>query len=158
MRTANWSRKTVEELKPYENSTLDKDILISISDPYTMQPKIQAKFAKIHYFNFLDEIDIKYGDFLFVEDDAIVLAEIIRDAKEKKQNIWVHCQAGICRSGAIVEILSRLGWEIIEEMCNKRVPNPLVYRLLMEQFPEIDSNSYQTIRDMGYEFYYGWVK
>ncbi len=41
--------------------------------------------------------------------------------------LWVNCDAGICRSGAVVEAAMLLGHTTDEEVSNGRVPNRTVF-------------------------------
>ena len=72
-------------------------------------------------------------------EQAARLAEFIKDRRSKQQNLWVNCQAGISRSGAIVDILLRLGWtEHKHRHQETRFPNPTVWYAVAQFFPELE--------------------
>jgi len=79
----------------------------------------------------------------FGNGQAAKTAEFIRAVKAKQANLWVNCQAGISRSGAIVDILIRLGWEDLKSpLQEKRHPNPIVWHKLISHFPELNGSQY----------------
>lgn len=79
----------------------------------------------------------------FSDLQAIKTAGFIRVAQQNKANLWVNCQAGISRSGAIVDILIRLGWtDLNSPLQEKRHPNPIVWHKLISHFPELKDAQY----------------
>lgn len=79
----------------------------------------------------------------FSDYQATQTAEFIRAVKTKQANLWVNCQAGISRSGAIVDILLMLGWtDLNSPLQEKRHPNPIVWHKLISHFPELKGAQY----------------
>lgn len=50
-------------------------------------------------------------------------------ALEERMNVVVHCHAGICRSGAVAEVASLVGFQVLDGL---RIPNVLVKKKLMQ--------------------------
>jgi protein-tyrosine phosphatase len=87
------------------------------------------------------------------------MANFIMKARALNKNVWVHCHAGVCRSGAVVEVLSLLGWTVSSQYSPRRIPNTHVFKLLRLQFEEL-KNSWELddkIAEKGYDFYHDWV-
>ena len=79
----------------------------------------------------------------FDDEQARLTADFIRECARKDANVWVNCIAGISRSGAIVDILLRLGWhDLKHNIQEERHPNPIVWTKLAAQFPELKGVSY----------------
>jgi len=112
----------------------DYAILIQIADPATFFPEPKMKFAEIYRYEFLDAEDkdiARYGEEpLFSDYQAFEIAHILRDAFEANLNVLVHCHAGICRSGAVTEVGSMLGFTPTNRY---RQPNLRVKHKLMKQ-------------------------
>ncbi len=142
-------------LDPGENSVLiqigdpDLDLLNGICSENKF-PIPQHQFHKQYQFRFLDmtddnldklspELQERYRNALITDDQANEIMSILVDAYESKSNVIVHCSAGICRSGAVVEVGVIMGFE---DISNSRMPNLLVKRKLIEQFEKL-----QTIND-----------
>lgn len=89
-------------------------MLIQISDPATFFPEPKNKFKDIHQFEFLDAEDKdadRYGEECLISDSqAETLVDLLKYAYKNQMNVLVHCHAGICRSGAVVEIGSMMGF------------------------------------------------
>jgi len=117
-------------------------MLIQITDPTDNFPTPKFKFKEIHQFEFLDgEIPSETvpEEFLITEEQAKKIAELLIKAFKNKMNVVVHCQAGICRSGAVVEAGSIIGFTPSDR--NFRIPNWLVKKKIIEAFednPEFD--------------------
>lgn len=128
MKTANLSRATAVNLPFNVNH---RDWLISISCVNHGPPYITAPFGRIEFFKF-DDVEADDTDFVpMTEQQAEEMAKVIFEAKEQGKNLWVHCYAGICRSGAVVEVLKLLGWYVDEEwVLQERIPNQHVFNLL----------------------------
>jgi rhodanese-related sulfurtransferase len=129
---------------PGENS-----VLIQIGDPELSGsvvaannfPIPQHQFRKQHQLRFLDmtydnldklspELQDRYRPALITDDQACEIISILVDAYESKSNVVVHCSAGICRSGAVVEVGVMMGFT---DISNTRIPNLLVKRKLIDQ-------------------------
>lgn len=123
MLTANMSAAQVADFIPPPNSSL-----ISILNPNGFIPKYPSEYAGILAVCFHDINEPQEGFTEISDADAETIARFINIVKKSNNNLYVHCSAGICRSGAIVEVLLKLGWEI-DKNCpsNERRPNMLVY-------------------------------
>lgn len=123
MQLVNISRKTAENF-PF---LIDqRDWLISIHSSDGSPANIKAPFGKVFPFLF-DDID---GDenFAITPKQAMEIANIIREAEAADiRRLWIHCDAGVCRSGAIVEAAKLLGHAPDDEISNQRIPNMLVF-------------------------------
>jgi protein-tyrosine phosphatase len=139
VKTANFPRSYIEGTYgtvPFEPT--GDDWLISISDAYDAVP--QKAFGRVFFFNFMDVEDETHL-MAFTDEQAAEMANIIRYAKSMGKNLYVNCHAGICRSGAVVRVLSLLGWELNAYPGRPFVrPNMLVFHRLRRQFPELSQS------------------
>jgi predicted protein tyrosine phosphatase len=89
-------------------------MLIRIQDPATEFGEIKhAKmFKEVHEFEFLDaEDEDGFEDECKISDEqAAELVRLLQHALDKSMNVIVHCHAGICRSGAVVEVATMMGF------------------------------------------------
>lgn len=90
----------------------DNAMLIQIADPATFFPTPKHAFKEIHQFEFLDAED---GDnfpeeAMISDEQAQELVNLLNKALENRMNVVVHCHAGICRSGAVVEVATMMGF------------------------------------------------
>ena len=112
----------------------DRAILIQIADPATFFPTPAKVFYEIQQFEFLDAEDSdveRFGeDALFSDGDAEIIVAILQRALRENRNVLVHCHAGICRSGAVVEVASMMGFTPTNRY---RQPNLRVKHKLMKQ-------------------------
>lgn len=106
-------------------------MLIQIADPASGFPKPLASFREIHRFEFLDaEVHEDYPEEAkFSDAQAAEIAGLLKRALECRMNVLVHCHAGICRSGAVVEVASMMGFRPTDRY---RQPNLLVKHKLMK--------------------------
>lgn len=116
------------------------DILIQILDPnsdfefdfpkpiHEFNETYQFRFADITY----DRMDTDEWKNRITNSQAKELIDIIISALENHQNITVHCMAGLCRSGAVVEIASMLGYDAIGVLGETRRPNPHIKSKLLQ--------------------------
>ena len=110
-------------------------MLIQITDPAYYPPIPKQDFRIITQFEFLDAEDEdieKYGydeGFLISDEQAEELIEFLDWALEKDMNVIVHCHAGVCRSGAVVEVASMMGFTPTDRF---RQPNLRVKNKLMK--------------------------
>ena len=115
-------------------------MLIQISDPGAGFPTPNYNFKEIHQFEFLDiEEDgmsndgsgnpVDMSEFKITDEQAQQLVNLLYKAKEKHMNVIVHCHAGICRSGAVVEVAEMLGFTPVDRF---RQPNLLVKHKMMK--------------------------
>ena len=89
-------------------------MLIRIQDPATEFGNIARKemFKEVYEFEFLDAEDADgFPDECKISDEqAAELVRLLQHAQENHMNVVVHCHAGICRSGAVVEVASMMGF------------------------------------------------
>lgn len=110
-------------------------MLIQITDPAYYPPIPKQDFRIITQFEFLDAEDEdieKYGydeGFLISDKQAEELIEFLDYALEKDMNVLVHCHAGVCRSGAVVEVAQMMGFTPIDRF---RAPNLRVKHKMMK--------------------------
>ena len=107
-------------------------MLISISDPAGWRPEAKQQFKERHDFEFLDaEDDDREPDEAKISDaQAEQIVALLQQALENRMNVVVHCMAGICRSGAVVEVGVMMGFTDCEKY---RQPNLRVKHKLMKQ-------------------------
>lgn len=106
-------------------------LLICINDPGSDWVEPSHKFAQIEKFEFLDLEDtdtwcpehVKFSD-----KQAERMVEILQVALAKRMNVVVHCTAGVCRSGAVVEVACMMGFTDTEKW---RSPNLRVKHKMM---------------------------
>lgn len=108
-------------------------MLIRIQDPATEFGKIARAemFKEVHEFEFLDAEDTDgFPDEAKISDaQAAELVRLLQHAQEKHMNVVVHCHAGICRSGAVVEVASMMGFTPSDRL---RIPNMRVKTKMMK--------------------------
>ena len=107
-------------------------MLIQIADPASFFPEPKRTFKEVHQFEFLDAEDSdveRYGEEpLFSDEQAKQIVELLLLAKSRSMNVLVHCHAGICRSGAVVEVGTMIGFTATDRY---RQPNLRVKHKLM---------------------------
>ena len=106
-------------------------MLIRIQDPATEFGKIKYPFKEVYEFEFLDaEDDDGFEDECKIQDEqAEEIIGLLRRAIDNRMNVVVHCHAGICRSGAVVEVATMMGFTPADRY---RQPNLRVKRKLMQ--------------------------
>ena len=120
-------------------------MLISITDPAGWRPTAKYPFKERHDFEFLDAEDPDgFPEEAKISDEqAKELVRLLQHAIDNSMNVVVHCTAGICRSGAVVEVATMMGFQNCERF---RQPNLRVKHKMMkslgwtydpnESFPE----------------------
>ena len=105
--------------------------LIQISDPAGGFPDSKYSFAMVSQFEFLDAEDADgFPDECKISDDqARQLVNILQSALDMNMNVLVHCHAGICRSGAVTEVGTMMGFTATERF---RMPNLRVKHKMMK--------------------------
>lgn len=106
-------------------------ILIQIGDPGSEFPVPKHTFLNSFRFEFLDAEDSDdFPDETKISDDqAHDLVSILDMAMKQGFNVIVHCHAGICRSGAVVEVGTMMGFTATERY---RQPNLRVKHKMMK--------------------------
>jgi predicted protein tyrosine phosphatase len=109
----------------------ENSMLIQIADPATFFPEPKRQFKEIHRFEFLDAEDSDRidDDFKISNAQAINLVALLQIAMENHMNVLVHCHAGICRSGAVVEVGTMMGFTATDRY---RQPNLRVKHKMMK--------------------------
>ena len=111
-------------------------MLIQIMDPGTFFPQPKWQFKEIHQFEFLDQEDddlAKNPDLeeaFISQEQAAEIVRLLKHALENRMNVVVHCFAGLCRSGAVAEIGTTMGFD---DVGNFRSPNTRVMRMMMSE-------------------------
>lgn len=108
----------------------DNAMLIQITDPASFPPIPKHDFKIVAQFEFLDIEDGDEGvdEFGITQAQADQLVALLQTAKERQMNVLVHCFAGICRSGAVTEVGTILGFTATNRY---RQPNLRVKHLMM---------------------------
>jgi len=111
----------------------ENSMLIQIMDTCSSWwPEPKHKFKEVYKFEFLDIGDDagELEEFGCTEEQAVALVELLKRAQENRMQVVVHCHAGICRSGAVVEVAEMMGFTPVERY---RLPNSRVKRLMMRE-------------------------
>lgn len=117
--------KSGNHKNPGKNSLLIQivDVDMDFPEPYfSYESVIQLRF---------NDTNDEYDDTAITRSDAITIAKWLRHAKKYNMNVIVHCVAGLCRSGAVVEVATMIGFEALH---NIRQPNSYVKKMLMREF------------------------
>lgn len=106
-------------------------MLIQISDPPGDHPTPKWKFKEVHQFDFLDAEDGDGfdDDFKITDEQATEIVRCLQHALDNSMNVVVHCHAGICRSGAVVEVATMMGFTATDRY---RQPNLRVKHKMMK--------------------------
>lgn len=108
-------------------------MLIRIQDPATTFGEIARAemFKEVYEFEFLDAEDKDgFPDEAKISDNqAAELVGLLHRAMDNHMNVVVHCHAGICRSGAVVEVATMMGFTAAERF---RQPNLRVKHKMMK--------------------------
>lgn len=109
-------------------------MLIQIMDPPGNFPMPKHSFKEVHQFDFLDiedddcKRDPNMAEFAINDEQAAELARLLQHAIDNSMNVLVHCFAGICRSGAVCEVGTMLGFTATDRY---RQPNLRVKHKMM---------------------------
>ena len=98
--------------KGFHHDAGPNSMLISITDPAGWRPTAKYAFKERHDFEFLDAEDTDgFPDEAKISDaQAQEIVRLLQHAQENRMNVVVHCMAGICRSGAVVEVGVMMGF------------------------------------------------
>lgn len=128
MITMNLPRRHVEV---YPFSNIRRTWLISIADVGMEKANVTPnKFERILFVHFNDDEpdSCDKPETLLSDETVKEMVEFIAAAKAEKVDLIVNCHAGICRSGAVVEVLKLAGWSIDDnEWTPERLPNRFVF-------------------------------
>jgi len=93
-------------------------------------PKHRADFVRVVQAKFND-VEDPFDMDCIGETHARMIADALRQAQRDRHHVVVHCFAGICRSGAVAEVGTMMGFEVPPG--RSRIPNSLVKRRLAEK-------------------------
>jgi len=115
----------------FHMDTGNNAMLIRIQDPATEFKATRHDFKEVHKFEFLDaeDNDNFENDCKISDAQAAELVRLLQHALDNRMNVVVHCHAGICRSGAVVEIGKIMGFN---ECDRYRQPNLRVKLKMMK--------------------------
>lgn len=107
-------------------------MLIRIQDPATEFVEPKKEFRETYQFEFLDseDSDPEHEDAKISDYQAARLVGLLQRALDKHMNVLVHCHAGICRSGAVVEVATMMGFTATDR---HRQPNLRVKHKMMKE-------------------------
>ena len=116
--------------KGFHHNAGPNSMLISITDPAGWRPTAKYAFKERHDFEFLDaEDEDGFPEEAKISDvQAQQLVRLLQHALDHRMNVVVHCTAGICRSGAVVEVGVMMGFNDCERF---RQPNLRVKHRMM---------------------------
>ncbi len=106
---------SMEDVRTGSHENLgDNAIIIQITDPNMYPPVPDRIFKERYTFQFLDAEDHDPYDeeYKISDKQANELIEILERALAQDSNVLVHCVAGVCRSGAVVEVGEAMGFEL----------------------------------------------
>lgn len=126
----------IETAFPFETSC--KDWLISIADHDVADALVSphARFDRVLFLKF-DDSEEEDDPHAISEQDVDKIIMLIDEALVLNKNVWVNCHAGICRSGAVVEVLELLGWTVVDDYSIPRIPNRLVFNKIRRRFDSL---------------------
>ena len=108
-------------------------MLIRIQDPATEFGQVARAdmFKEVYEFEFLDAEDTcGFPDETKISDEqAAQIVALLQRAIDNHMNVVVHCHAGICRSGAVVEVATMMGFDATARY---RQPNLRVKHKMMK--------------------------
>lgn len=112
----------------------DNTVLIRIGDICsTFKPVLyQDKFVNVYEFQFMDDDDPNWEESI-TEEQGVDIASILRECWACDYNVVVHCNAGLCRSGAVAEVGEIMGFQYAG---NRKIPNVLVKNRILEPLYE----------------------
>ena len=114
-----------------------RSVLIQILEVGEKFPEPKFHFQEIHQFHF-DDIEEDTAESIS-QDQADAIALILQRGLSEGFNVFVHCFAGLCRSGAVVEIGVEMGFNPPDKI---RLPNTLVMKKLKKALGiEINENT-----------------
>ena len=106
-------------------------MLIRIQDPATEFGKVAYNFKETYEFEFLD-VEDKDGfpeECKISDEQAAEIVRLLQRALDNHMNVVVHCHAGLCRSGAVTEVATMMGFTATEKL---RIPNMRVKHKMMK--------------------------
>lgn len=110
----------------------ENSMLIQIADPCGSFPTPKHRFKENYQYCFLDvENDNECADeFGIRPEQAKGIVAHLKHALQNNMNVVVHCTAGVCRSGAVIDVATMMGFEDPQRF---RAPNLMVKHALMKE-------------------------
>jgi protein tyrosine phosphatase len=99
-------------------------------------PKFNFKEVKKFAFMDVEEGDDLFEDFGIKDEDGESLSALLKRSLAEDMNVIVHCFAGLCRSGAVVECGVILGFK---DTGRVRKPNIAVKNMILKHL-QLDFN------------------
>lgn len=121
-----------DDIKHGKHPISDHCMLIQIADPPGDFPEPKHTFAEVHQFQFLDveeDTEVLDEEMRCSYEQAAELVQLLQRAIQNGMDVVVHCQMGICRSGAVCEVGTMMG---LEDLGSFRIPNTLVKKRMMQ--------------------------
>lgn len=147
----NLSKAEVEKISYSTSKPYAGYAILRILDPAVFFKNVtNCGFVAEHRFEFIDatpEECIQYrlsDEYLITEEQATAIAKLLLDWELKGLNIIVHCYAGLCRSGAIVELMVDRGYDdpILENPEKyERIPNMYVFDKIVSAMKNLELKS-----------------
>jgi protein-tyrosine phosphatase len=108
-----------------------KTALIQIQDYYGVMHFAEPiyPFVKVLQLRF-DDDDVPNLESNITQLQAKAIGDFLKECLEAGINVVVHCHAGLCRSGAVVECGISIGFQDLQEV---RWPNNLVYSMILKE-------------------------
>lgn len=128
-RIQNVSQQAVIDGDCFDPTTFSLHLIqITDYDSEFVEPKNWRYYKSIRQYRFNDTEDL-FDLNCITDTQAKQIAEALKHILLLGDDLVVHCLAGICRSGAVVECAEAIGFQ----KCNNfRLPNALVKRKIMQ--------------------------
>ena len=102
-------------------------MLIQIIDvEFESFPTPLYEFKRVYQFRFDDDDNVP-------KEPAIEILDLLIEAKKQHMNVIVHCVAGLCRSGAVAEVGSALGFLGFIDGERRKIPNVALKNHMMRE-------------------------
>jgi protein tyrosine phosphatase len=118
-------------------------LLIQIVDPGNPFPTSKFQFKEVHQFQFFDAEDgyTNQKEPVIDDEQAQKIVEILKHAHKNYMNVIVHCVAGMCRSGAVVEAGIAIGFQDVDK---PRMPNTTIKLKLLNEVNRLNNKKLST--------------
>lgn len=151
----NISKKDAEKAHPFDPGP--NSMLICINDPGSKPVVPKFPFSIVRFFEFLDveDTDITWcpEESMISDVQAKELVNLLQHALHWNMNVIVHCHAGICRSGAVVEVGVAMGFQ---DTAKWRSPNLRVkHKMLQVLGMGFDSNEQHVVKQEHLDYFEG---
>ncbi len=155
MKVSVFSRREIENMLPVFDKIASDTNFISINDvlhftnpPFLAESPIPPEYHKqtlILHFEDVTTIDDDDNPYLFNKKKALEIKDFVKKTMAQNRNLFVHCHAGVSRSGAIGVVLNGYAnkflqdnpddfyWFLNSSFYPRLVPNMRVATLLMRE-------------------------